>query len=208
MDRADCPLLTSPFLLQAAFRIPCRARGGCAAVHPITSLNTHVRPLSPWRCRFSWTPVTCTAAAPALDPLAGSLFAPSGGGALPPLPAPHAGGSAVAMLRASRHFWSTKFQKASSMASLIQAGRSFAHWRQSVGGILARMPGSVWSLIRRPSNPAFLAPIIAALRMEELTDGSTVECLIAPESDDWVQRLGDVFLGPVEACVQCTPCLP
>jgi hypothetical protein len=59
-----------------------------------------------------------------------------------------------------------KFQKASSMASLIQMGRSFAHWRQSVGGTLARMPGSVWSLIRRLSSPAYLAPIMAALRIE------------------------------------------
>jgi hypothetical protein len=52
------------------------------------------------------------------------------------------------------------------MAFLIQAGRSFAYWRQSVEGILARMLGIVWSLIRRLSSPAFLAPIMTALRME------------------------------------------
>ncbi len=79
-------------------------QGGWAPVHPITSLNTHVRPLSPWRDRFPSAPVTCTAAAPALGPLVGSRLALSEGGALPPPPAPHAGGSAAAMLRASRHF--------------------------------------------------------------------------------------------------------
>jgi hypothetical protein len=120
-----------------------QSQGGCAAVHPITSLNTHARPPSPWRGRFPSTPVTCTAAAPALAGLAASFLALSRGTVLPPPPVPHAGGSAAATLRASRHFWSTKFQKASSMASLIQTGRSFSHWRQSVGGILARMPGSV-----------------------------------------------------------------
>ncbi len=82
MDKAGCPLSTSPSLWQT--------------VHPITSLNTHVRPLSPWQCRFPSTPVTCTAAAPTLAGLEASFFLLSWGTTLPPPPAPHAGGSAAA----------------------------------------------------------------------------------------------------------------
>ncbi len=93
--------------------------------------------------------VTCTdawanfwaSAIPFLSPPWGSPF---------PLPVPQLGGSAAATFKASLHFWSTKLQNASSMASLIQVGRSLAHCRQSLGGILARKAGLLhhWSTTR------------------------------------------------------------
>jgi hypothetical protein len=42
----------------------------------------------------------------------------------------------------------------------------------------------------------------------ELSDGPVIERLVIPELDDGVQRLRDVLLWPVEACVQGVPCLP
>jgi hypothetical protein len=53
--------------------------------------------------------------------------------------------------------------------------------------------------------PAFLAPIIAALRRVEFADSPAVERLINPELDDWVQGFGDVPVWPVIARVQGVP---
>jgi hypothetical protein len=85
--RAGCPLLSS-LSLAGSFPNTLQCHGGCVPGHPITSLNTHVRPLSSWWCRFPSTPVTCTAALAGFVASAAHPFFPPSWGALLPLPVP------------------------------------------------------------------------------------------------------------------------
>jgi hypothetical protein len=147
-------LLSSGFLSPEALH----SQGEWDPVHPVSSANLHF---------------LGSLSVPALSPLVVAARTPAEGPFLAAglSPSPLLGPSGTHLYSASStslpnplplhlenpsHFWSTKFQKATSTMPPAHTGPSLAHCFQSLRDIRSIMLGNIWSLM---SSPPSMPPV-------------------------------------------------